>query len=178
MRLFKHREKIKSANVADLTDAYSLLGDKKAQGSAKKTHNRNAQSKQRSQSKPETKRSDNQRSETAPSTQADTVNKSSPMEYDSFCESSNAKLSKEKDGRVGTEIGQIEIPPSPVEIRCERVWRQVCTESLRQSTTSDEKRALLNYLVIVSNLALELLKEVQSDDELYNKTHRNGGAKS
>jgi hypothetical protein len=76
------------------------------------------------------------------------------------------------------EIGQIEIPLSPLEIRCEGVWRQICTENLRQFTTSDEKRALFNYLVIVSNRALELLDEVQSDDEFCHKTARRGGANS
>jgi hypothetical protein len=157
-----------------LTDAYSLLADKKRQGSANKTHNRNARSKHGSQNQREAKRSDNERPEAAPYAQIEIVNKSGPLEF-SFC--SNAKLARKRTLRLA-EISQIEIPLSPLEIRREGVWRQICTESLRQFTTSDEKRALFNYLVIVSNRALELLDEVQSDDELYHKTGRRGGANS
>jgi hypothetical protein len=169
MRLFKNREKIKSATLADLTDAYSLLADTKTGGN-KPNSKRGI---------PEPKRSHNSNPVPKPGPETKIPDKS-----DSISSSEHATIAplpvEIVDGD-SAESNEEPIPPigvaeASIEQRCDRLWNQICSSWLEDFPGAEEKRKLFSFLRDVSTRALDTVDQATTLDELYILAARGGGA--
>jgi hypothetical protein len=169
MRLFKNRGKIKSATLADLTDAYSLLADTTKTGGNKPNSKRHI---------PEPKRSHNSKPVRQPGPETKTLDKSHSISISEHATIAPLPVEIVEGDPVESKkqpIPLVKITEAPIEQRIDSLWKQICLGWLEDFPTAEEKRTLFSFLRDVSARAHDIIDEATTVAELYILAARGGG---